>query len=127
LGILGNSSEIDNKNFVEEFEKQWVKNGRLILAKDENGNEISLKSHISKDKKITLNPLLEKYFYIDNLTSANIKYSLLGSEISDPLKFKYKTTDSNLNDHYIIVDKVKSINPNVSQSILDDIKNFDLT
>lgn len=127
LGVLGNSSEIDNKNFVEEFEKQWVKNGRLILAKDENGNEISLKSHISKDKKITLNPLLEKYFYIDNLTSANIKYSLLGSEISDPLKFKYKTTDSNLNDHYIIVDKVKSINPNISQSILDDIKNFDLT
>ena len=88
----------------EDYESKWVKNGRLILAKDENGNEIRYSRHLKGN--FQLNPLLEKYYYIDNLLSSNLKYSLVGSEIPDPLKFKYFYTDDNAIQHYQIIDTI---------------------
>lgn len=71
----------------KEYEKEWVKNGRLIIAKYK-GKELFYSSDlIGVDiNQIELNPLLQKYFYVDNIVSGNIKYAILGNEIADPLK-----------------------------------------
>lgn len=67
----------------EQFEKDWTSHGKLILAK--NGNTpIYHESQLREDSVI--NPILEKYFYLDNILSANLKYALIGSEVADPDK-----------------------------------------
>jgi len=35
-----------------------------------------------------MNPMLEYFFNVDNLLSGNMRYTILGTELSDPLKFK---------------------------------------
>lgn len=78
-----------HKNFnawLQEFKKSWFKHGKLILAKDSQGNNIESLSDLKTGDEIKLNPILEKYFYVDNLVSANIKYAMTGSEVADPDK-----------------------------------------
>jgi hypothetical protein len=58
----------------------------MILATTKDGKEIFTLSDLEHATDIILNPILEKYFYVDTVVSANIKYALVGSEISDPIK-----------------------------------------
>lgn len=71
---------------VEQYAKKWINNGKLILAYDQDGKPIQF----TNTKSISeINPLLEKYFYIDSLVSNNIRLSLTGFETNHPDKSKF--------------------------------------
>ena len=69
----------------KEFMSNWVdaKTGRLIIAKA-NGVNYVTNSNIKGD--VELNPLLDKFFYIEGFLSNNLRMSLTGSEINHPDK-----------------------------------------
>ena len=98
---LGNKlpEEIESKNPIiqtiikvfntqdtrKEFMSNWIdaKTGRLIIAKANGVNYIT-NSSIKGD--VELNPLLDKFFYIEGFLSNNLRMSLTGSEINHPNK-----------------------------------------
>lgn len=85
--LLDNKGELIEKLTgikKEQFEKEWINNGKLVLAKDVNGNIITSKNDIKEG--IYVNPLLEKFFYLDNIISQNLKYAFMGSETSHEIK-----------------------------------------
>lgn len=67
------------------FFKNWVdeSTGRLILCKV-NGNNYINSGTILGD--VELNPLLDRFFYIEGFLSNNLRMSLTGSEINHPNK-----------------------------------------
>lgn len=72
---------------------QWIKGDYLVLGKaiDKNGKSTDLLFDAQLPKnasKIIMNPMLEYFFNVDNLLSGNMRYTILGTELSDPLKFK---------------------------------------
>lgn len=71
---------------VEEYASKWIKNGKLILAYDKDGKAIQF---TNTDSVSEINPLLEKYFYIDSLVSNNLRLSLTGFETNHPDKSKF--------------------------------------
>lgn len=81
------------KNFMATNENQgtfltdWVQDGKLVLAKV-NGKPILSGSRIKSYRTFELNPMLEKYFYLDSLLANNLRLSLTGSEIGHPDKAK---------------------------------------
>lgn len=84
LGLYKNDSKGRS-----EFFKNWVdaKTGKLILAK-QNGLNIISNTKIDSSKNIVLNPLLDKFFYVEGFLSNNLRMSLTGSEINHPDKAK---------------------------------------
>lgn len=87
LGLYKNDSKGRS-----EFFKNWVdaKTGKLILAK-QNGLNIISNTKIDSDKDIVVNPLLDKFFYVEGFLSNNLRMSLTGSEINHPDKAKQTT------------------------------------
>ena len=71
---------------VEEYASKWIKNGKLVLAYDKDGKAIQF---TNTDNVAEINPLLEKYFYIDSLVSNNLRLSLTGFETNHPDKSKF--------------------------------------
>ena len=73
----------------------WVNNDtqELILAKqgDKVLNRLSDldSAWLRNDEDITLNPILERYFLADFLTSENLRLVTTGSSIAHPNKAKY--------------------------------------
>lgn len=84
LGLYKNDSKGRS-----QFFKNWVdaKTGKLILAK-QNGLNIISNTKVDTSKNIVLNPLLDKFFYIEGFLSNNLRMSLTGSEINHPDKAK---------------------------------------
>lgn len=82
LGIYANDSDGRKKYFEE-----WVdsETGKLILAKQADRNIIN-NTNVNFSQDIEVNPLLDKYFYIEGFISNNLRYSLTGSEINHPDK-----------------------------------------
>ena len=72
-----------------DIENDWIKNGKLILAKVD-GKDILYGSRIKSFNTLQLNPILEKFFYLDSLLSNNLRFSLTGSEVAHPDKAKIK-------------------------------------
>lgn len=68
----------------QEFFKNWVNvnTGRLIIAKDAKGNIVT----DSVSSNVELNPLLDKFFYIEGFISNNLRMSLTGNELNHPDK-----------------------------------------
>ena len=87
LGLYKNDSKGRS-----EFFKNWVdaKTGKLILAK-QNGLNIISNTKIDSNKDVVLNPLLDKFFYVEGFLSNNLRMSLTGSEINHPDKAKQTT------------------------------------
>lgn len=87
LGLYKNDSKGRSAFF-----KNWVdaKTGKLILAKQNSLNIIS-NTKIDSDKDIVVNPLLDKFFYVEGFLSNNLRMSLTGSEINHPDKAKQTT------------------------------------
>ena len=87
LGLYKNDSKGRSAFF-----KNWVdaKTGKLILAK-QNGLNIISNTKIDSDKDIVVNPLLDKFFYVEGFLSNNLRMSLTGSEINHPDKAKQTT------------------------------------
>lgn len=86
----------DKTNGVEKRKKffnTWVdKNtGKLILAKTSNGIPILGIGEAYNGEPVTLNPFLDKFFYVEGLLSNNLRMSLTGSEINHPDKAKKST------------------------------------
>ena len=71
---------------VNEYANKWIKNGKLVLAYDKDGKAIQF---TNTDSVSEINPLLEKYFYIDSLVSNNLRLSLTGFETNHPDKSKF--------------------------------------
>lgn len=87
LGLYKNDSKGRSAFF-----KNWVdaKTGKLILAK-QNGLNIISNTKIDSDEDIVVNPLLDKFFYVEGFLSNNLRMSLTGSEINHPDKAKQTT------------------------------------
>lgn len=87
LGLYKNDSKSRSAFF-----KNWVdvKTGKLILAK-QNGLNIISNTKIDPSKDIVLNPLLDKFFYVEGFLSNNLRMSLTGSEINHPDKARQTT------------------------------------
>jgi hypothetical protein len=71
------------------FFSEWVdsKTGKLILAKQGDRNILGLSGDFNKNEEgMMLNPMLDKFFYIEGLLSNNLRMSLTGSEINHPDK-----------------------------------------
>lgn len=71
---------------------QWTRGDYMVLGKaiDKNGKSTDLlfDSQLPRHaSKIILNPMLEYFFSVDNLLSGNMRYTMLGTELSDPLKY----------------------------------------
>lgn len=71
---------------------QWTRGDYMVLGKaiDENGKSTDLlfDSQLPRNaSKVILNPMLEYFFNVDNLLSGNMRYTMLGTELSDPLKY----------------------------------------
>ena len=94
----------------QEFFKNWVdaNTGRLILAKDSKGNIVT----DTVSSNIELNPLLDKFFYIEGFISNNLRMSLTGSELNHP--------DKSYDTLYSLIKKgkeVKGINAETAELI----------
>lgn len=105
---------------------QWTRGDYMVLGKaiDENGKSTDLlfDSQLPRNaSKIILNPMLEYFFSIDNLLSGNMRYTMLGTELSDPLKYN----DYNSAKGAFISDITQRINSsedNQERRRLQDIK-----
>ena len=69
-----------------EFKSDWVRNGKLIIAK-QNGQAVKW-DLLTSVEGIELNPLLEKFFYTESLLANNLRLELTGTEIGHPIKAK---------------------------------------
>lgn len=105
---------------------QWTGGDYMVLGKaiDENGKSTDLlfDSQLPRNaSKIILNPMLEYFFSVDNLLSGNMRYTMLGTELSDPLKYN----DYNSAKGAFISDITQRINSsedNQERRRLQDIK-----
>ena len=118
---------IDDKGDTKEWNLgQWVRGDYMVLGKaiDENGKSTDLlfDSQLPRNaSKIILNPMLEYFFSVDNLLSGNMRYTMLGTELSDPLKYN----DYNSAKGAFISDITQRINSsedNQERRRLQDIK-----
>lgn len=94
-------------NNFKNFEKEWVKDGNIILAKGVLNKE-KVNIMYTFDTNVTdleLNPLLNSYFMVDNLLGNNLRYALTGNEVNHPVKALKKISINklltNLNVPYI--------------------------
>ena len=105
---------------------QWTRGDYMVLGKaiDKNGKSTDLlfDSQLPRNaSKIILNPMLEYFFSVDNLLSGNMRYTMLGTELSDPLKYN----DYNSAKGAFISDITQRINSsedNQERRRLQDIK-----
>lgn len=105
---------------------QWTRGDYMVLGKaiDENGKSTDLlfDSQLPRNaSKIILNPMLEYFFSVDNLLSGNMRYTMLGTELSDPLKYNdYNSAKGAfIND---ITQRINSSEDNQERRRLQDIK-----
>ena len=105
---------------------QWTRGDYMALGKaiDENGKSTDLlfDSQLPRNaSKIILNPMLEYFFSVDNLLSGNMRYTMLGTELSDPLKYNdYNSAKGAfIND---ITQRINSSEDNQERRRLQDIK-----
>lgn len=105
---------------------QWTRGDYMVLGKaiDENGKSTDLlfdSQLLRNASKIILNPMLEYFFSVDNLLSGNMRYTMLGTELSDPLKYNdYNSAKGAfIND---ITQRINSSEDNQERRRLQDIK-----
>ena len=119
LGLYKNDSKGRS-----EFFKNWVdaKTGKLILAK-QNGLNIISNTKIDSSKGIVVNPLLDKFFYVEGFLSNNLRMSLTGSEINHPDKAK-QTTYNLVKSCDNSIDFFKKTKIQVSENTFQQAKEF---
>lgn len=83
----------DEGNTKEWNLGQWVRGDYMVLGKavneDGKSTDLLFDSQLPGNaSKIIINPMLEYFFNVDNLLSGNMRYTMLGTELSDPLKYK---------------------------------------
>ena len=80
----------DGADFDEFIQKWRGVDGNIIYAygKNEDGEDVAITSlsQLNKLSDVEINPIFKRYFYIENILSQNLRYSILGSEVADPDK-----------------------------------------
>lgn len=105
---------------------QWTRGDYMVLGKaiDKNGKSTDLlfDSQLPRHaSKIILNPMLEYFFSVDNLLSGNMRYTMLGTELSDPLKYNdYNSAKGTFISD--ITQRINSSEDNQERRRLQDIK-----
>lgn len=78
-------SRLFNTNFANNWIIRSGKNKEYLVLAKQGGKNI-LYGQISEDSNITLNPLLNAYFLIDNLVGNNLRFASTGSEVNHKIK-----------------------------------------
>lgn len=102
---------------VQQYADKWIRNGKLIFAYDKNGKEVLFDN---TDSVLELNPILEKYFYIDSLVSNNLRFQLTGFESNHPDKSKFVKMWNNMAKSLGIQNELLSSTKNIGK--LQDAK-----
>lgn len=90
----------------------WIKGDYMIIAKvqHKDGSITDLifqpELQLDKDDTLILNPLLDHYFQVDNLLSNNMRFTITGTEFSDPLKFNNYIEPFNT-----LISNIENVNP----------------
>lgn len=91
---------------------EWIKGDYMIIAKvqHKDGSITDLifqpELQLDEDDTLILNPLLDHYFQVDNLLSNNMRFTITGTEFSDPLKFNNYIEPFNT-----LISNIENINP----------------
>lgn len=110
--ILDFFEQTNDNEGRKAFFENWVdaKTGKLILAKQNGKNIISISDNWNSNQNVELNPFLNRFFYIESLYSTNLKTSLTGfatNHKSDtkksPLALVSKYTKDEWNDRVALV------------------------
>lgn len=97
---------------VKEGKRAWVKNGKLVLAYDKDGNPILYNNTTSVAE---INPILEKYFYVDSLVANNLRFQLTGFESNHPDKSKFVKMWNNIAEVNKISNQLLSSSKNIER------------
>lgn len=97
---------------VQQYADKWIRNGKLIFAYDKDGKEVLFDN---TDSVSELNPILEKYFYIDSLVSNNLRFQLTGFESNHPDKSKFVKIWNNTAKSLGIQNELLSNTENISR------------
>lgn len=82
----------EHNNFVQQILKKekvsndWTNNGITLIIAKQNGQPIQLGQRVTGP--VELNPILEKYFYLESLLANNLRLVLTASETAHPNKAK---------------------------------------
>lgn len=101
-------TDTETKKYVDK----WVRNGKLIFAYDNNGQEVLLKNTKSVKE---INPILEKYFFLDSILSNNLRFQLTGFESNHPDKSKFVKIWDNVAKNLGIDNELLSSTKNISK------------
>lgn len=75
------------QNIQTQYLINWTNDNKLILAKsNKTGKSYIMGEVIPKDDDVTLNPLLNNYFYANSTLATNLRLSLTGTELAHPIK-----------------------------------------
>ena len=91
---------------------EWIKGDYMIIAKvqHKDGSITDLifqpELQLDEDDILILNPLLDHYFQVDNLLSNNMRFTITGTEFSDPLKF-----DNYIAPFNTLISNIENIDP----------------
>ena len=99
--------------------KNWVKNSRVLLAKDENGNEIDTIEKLNDSKILKLNPILERYFLVTFLLSYNLRLITTGSELGHANKAKAEKKDGEYDEFKYIEAELSSRDSSANKRHID--------
>lgn len=136
-------SKLINTLFSDSSERRmfigkWVRDNKLIIAravKIVNGQTISRdislenKVNLQQGETLEVNPILERYFYMESFLSTNLRLFLTGSEIGHPDKSEIDFTEELINSNILPTinpEYFKSINP-IKVKDADQNKLFDLS
>lgn len=92
--------------------EDWIKGDYMIIAKvqhkDGSITDLIFQPELQLDENDTLilNPLLDHYFQVDNLLSNNMRFTITGTEFSDPLKF-----DNYIEPFNTLISNIENVNP----------------
>lgn len=129
-----------NKEERQQFFENWVdrKTGKLILAKQGGMNILNKLNKYDSNVEVELNPLLNKFYYLEGFYSNNLRFNLTGNELNHPDKAfdtMYKILrDYNINKEGITkvwedlgitdITDAKSIIHILKTTTLDDLINY---
>lgn len=115
-----NSEEWIYKDPNPESNKQY-----LIIAKQNGVNK--LYQDIDYDQDLTLNPMINAFFYIDNLIGNNLRFGTTGSEINHKIKsLNSLDLKSKIKNADLFHDTFLMLNPDYDNTYLTfhDVKNM---
>lgn len=107
------------ENTMKSEIKNWVKNSRVLLAKDENGKEIDTIEKLNDSKILKLNPILERYFLVTFLLSYNLRLITTGSELGHTNKAKIEKKDGEYDEFKSIEAELSSRDSSANKRHID--------